>query len=288
MILSQQRSGSTHNQNRKDARFATFLAAYACRSRMKEKHMKQIVRLMCLGIVLVVGPVACNDAVQDQARSTSNLKGPAPEARPAAAQAQEFSGLPTVPIPADVRYTVISTNVIPGIKRSLDVRLSRKVEEDVLRAIAMNLKKDDPKRHERTFIVYYLPEMKVGAGGWATTHFNPDLEVNILGLTLKQEIAFAKKVEDTTREVVGNWLDQSPMVGGKISIYRKDGKIYMEREFKDGSSSNEEMVEKPSSSGTRYEEKGGSNFGEYYILDRQGNLQIRDREGLIATTRKIE
>jgi hypothetical protein len=191
-------------------------------------------------------------------------------------------------IPADVKYTVINTDVIPGIKRSLDVRLSRKVEEDVLRSIAINLKKDDPKRYERTFIVYYLPDMKVGAGGWATTHFNPELEVKILGLTAKQEEALATKAEDPAREVIGSWLDQSPMVGGKISIYRKDDKLYMERTFKDGSSSNKEMVEKASSSGRRFEEKSGSSFGEHYIVDRQGNLQIRDQEGLIATATKIK
>ena len=130
--------------------------------------------------------------------------------------------------------------------------------------------------------------MEVGAGGWATTHFNPELEVNILGLTPKQDESLATKSEDPSREVIGSWLDQSPMVGGKISIYRKDDKLYMERTFKDGSNSNEEMVEKPSSSGKRFEEKSGSSFGEHYIIDRQGNLQIRDQEGLIATAKKID
>lgn len=244
----------------------------------------------CLGVMLLGFVIlAVISSLTDSGReSDSRPSGDSTRSEANPAQAQRFSVSSPVPIPADVGYTVINTNVIPGIKRSLDVRLSRKVEEDVLRSIAMNLKKADPKRYERTFIVYYLPEMDVGAGAWATTHFDPDLEVNILGLSTQQEEALTTKVEDTTRQVVGNWLDQSPMVAGKISIYRKDGKLYMERKFKDGSSSNKEMVEKPSSNGKRYEEKGGSSFGEYYIIDRQGNLQIRDREGLIVTARKIE
>lgn len=130
--------------------------------------------------------------------------------------------------------------------------------------------------------------MKVGAGGWATAHFNPDLEVNILGLAPMQEEAFANEPEDSTREVIGNWLDRTPMVGGKITIYRKDDKLYLGRKFKDGSSSNKEMVEKPSSSGQRFEEEGGTSFGEHYVIDRQGNLQIRDQEGLIAMAMKAE
>lgn len=247
--------------------------------------MKQFVRRTCLGILLVVGSVACNDASRDQSQSKSNAKDPLAEAP---AQAKKSAVLSPASIPADVTYTVINTDVIPGIKRSLDVRLSRKVEEDALRSIARNLKKDDPKRYERTFIVYYLPDMELDAGGWATTHFNPELEVNILGLTTKQEEALATKAEDASRKVVGRWLDQSPMVGGKISIYRKDGKLYMERTFKDGSGSNKEMVEKSSSNGKRFEEKSGASFGEHYIIDQKGDLQIRDQEGLIVTARKIE
>ena len=256
--------------------------------RMKEKHMKQFVKLTCLGTLLAAGLVACDNGGRQQPRSTSSAREPRSEARSSPAKAEKFNVLSVAPIPADVTYTIINTDVIPGIKRSLDVRLNRKVQEDVLRSIARELKKADRNRYERTFIVYYLPEMKVGAGGWATTHFNPDLEVNILGLTAKQEEALFNAPEDAKREVIGSWLDQSPMVGGKITIYRKDGKLYLEQKFKDGSSSNKEMVEKPSSRGRRFEEKGGASFGEHYVIDRQSNLQIRDQEGLVATAKEIK
>lgn len=250
--------------------------------------MKQLSRLTWLGVLLVLGPVACNDADRDQARSEPDTKKPVAETPSSTVQDQDSAVSSPTTIPSDVTYTIINTDVIPGLKRSLDIRLNRKVSKDVLRLIAMNLKKDDPKRYKRTFIVYYLPDMEVGAGGWATTHFNPELEVKILGLTTKQEEALATKVEDAEREVVGSWFDQTPMVGGKISIYHKDGKVYMERTFNDGSSSKKEMVKKPSSNGKRFEEKSGSNFGEHYIIDQQDNLQIRDQEGLISTARKID
>jgi hypothetical protein len=186
-----------------------------------------------------------------------------------------------------VTYTIISSNVTPGIKRSLDVRLSRKVEEDVLRAIAINLEKADPRRYERTFIVYYLPEMEVGGGGWATTHFTPDLEVRIYGLTAGEESALVGEAADIKGESVGYWLDQRPMVAGTITIYGSDGKFYMERRFKDGSSI-KHMLQRGPSNGNRYDKIGDSRFEAHYIIDRQGNLQIRDREGLIATARRIE
>lgn len=46
---------------------------------------------------------------------------------------------PATDIPADVSYEVINTDILPGIKRSLDVRLNKRVSEDVLRAIALDL-----------------------------------------------------------------------------------------------------------------------------------------------------
>ena len=37
------------------------------------------------------------------------------------------------------------------------------------------------KRYERVFICYYLPGMILDSGAWATSHFNPTLQVRILG-----------------------------------------------------------------------------------------------------------
>lgn len=190
-------------------------------------------------------------------------------------------------IPEDVTYTVIDANVIPGMKRSLDIRLNRRVSEEVLRSIALELKGKDPKDYERTFISYYLPGQSVGAGGWATTQFNPDLEVLILEPTAEQAKSLDRGRNDPSREVLGAWLWESPTKVW-INLYRQGGKLYMEQKHSDGSSSNLEVVEEVLQSGHRLEERGGSSLGEYFLIDLLGNLQIRDREGLIATAKKIE
>jgi hypothetical protein len=76
-------------------------------------------------------------------------------------------------VPDDVSYSVIQADIVLGIRKSIDVRLTKKVSEATLRAIALELKAGDSRLYDRTFIVYYLPDMPVGAGGWATTHFDP-------------------------------------------------------------------------------------------------------------------
>lgn len=104
------------------------------------------------------------------------------------------------PIPKDVTYTIIDENTILGVKRSLDLRLNRKVSMEVLKSIAMKLKNLDSNKYERTFIEYYLPGTEIGAGAWATTHFNPKLEVRILSLTVEQEKALKQQPEDQSQK----------------------------------------------------------------------------------------
>lgn len=86
-----------------------------------------------------------------------------------------------VPVLVDEAYSVVDSKIIPGVKRSLDIRLNKQLSEEELRVIAHKLKAQDSRPYERTFIGYYLPGMPVNAGYWATTHFNPNLEVRILG-----------------------------------------------------------------------------------------------------------
>ena len=90
-------------------------------------------------------------------------------------------------IPDGVNFSIINEDIMQRIKRSLAVRLNKKVSEETLKKIAIQLKKSDYRKYERTFIEYYLEDMKVNSRAWAITHFNPNLEVKILGLSLEQE-----------------------------------------------------------------------------------------------------
>lgn len=192
-------------------------------------------------------------------------------------------------IPDDVVYTVVDEQVVPTEKRSLDIRLNRKVSEGVLRAIALELKVSESEPYNRTFIGYYLPDSKVNAGYWATTHFNPDLEVRILGMTAESEAALRAEPEpaDTGRTVIGRWMDNSPFVEKRLLIFRENGKYFMETTYKDGSSKVEELVEQSSTRGRRFAEAKGSQFDEHWVINNAVNLDLRDDEGTFATATEI-
>lgn len=155
----------------------------------------------------------------------------------------------TTTIPEDVTYEIINEDIVPGTKRSLNIRLDRRVSEKVLQSLSTKLKNSDSSDYERTFILYYLPDMKVDAGAWAKTHYNPDLEVEILGSTIEEAKALRQSSDDPSREVIGRWLDDDAFSESRLVLYRKDGNLYMEQTYEDGSSRVMEVVEKQSSRG---------------------------------------
>jgi len=238
----------------------------------KSRHTVSLLGLL-LFLILAVGSV---DDSGTSSKSSSEKRN-----NPSSAHT------PSPKIPADITYSIIDSDTYLDYKRSLDVRLNKKVSEEILRAIALKLKSQDSRKYERTFICYYLPDMEVGAGAWATTHFNPDLEVRIQGLTAEQEKALKQQPDDPSREVIGSWLDESPFIGSRITIFRQNNKLFIENTYKDGSSGKKEIIEELSGKDRRFQKKEGSSVGEFYLIDSQGNLQMWDEEGIITTARKI-
>lgn len=187
-----------------------------------------------------------------------------------------------------VNYTVIEKTNLGTVKGSIVIRLEKKVTKDLLHKLALNLKEAQPRKYVRLFIEYYLPGMTPGSGAWATSHFNPNLEIRILGTTIEEEKALKAGSKESSDEIIGEWLDESPYVGAKYTLMKKNGKIIMVRKFKDGSGSEKEMIQKNHSGKLRFEEKEGNDFGEYYIIERNGNLGAYDSSGLISTMRAIK
>ncbi len=122
----------------------------------------------------------------------------------------------------------------------------------------------------------------------STTHFNPELEVVFLGASPEELAVIANMPIDPSREVIGVWFWELPAeYSQRISIYYLNHTLYMDTKFLDGSGSTEELVEKASSRGRRFEEKDPS-YGEYFLLDSQGNLHLGDEDGLFETLQKIK
>ncbi len=188
---------------------------------------------------------------------------------------------------SQVRYRIVSDDSILHFKRSVDVRLDEKITEDQMRVIAIEIRDNESQSYDRTFICYYLPGMEIGAGAWATSHFNPGLETRVLGLTASEEGSLKSAPEKTTGDVIGTWLEDRPALGCKISLVNRDGAIFMDRTYKDGSGGSSEFVEVPHPKGRSFRENRDNDFGEFYLINSRGDLEAWDKDGLIFTAKKI-
>ena len=174
-----------------------------------------------------------------------------------------------------------------NVKASLDVRLAERVSKAKLTAIANELQGFADNKQPSIFIVYYLPNMKIDAGGWATSHFNPKLEIKILGTTKEEHARLRKEVSTPIgNNVIGRWMDKTAFPG-VITFLRKDGKVFKTKTFQDGSKGEYEMVVRKVGSQTRYSEKD-SKTSDYVIIKTNGDLAHGDDEGLWGTSPKIK
>lgn len=84
-------------------------------------------------------------------------------------------------------YTVMDMESNDATRKlTANLQLNHRLTEDSLKLIANEIKASNPD-FERYFIFYYLKGEKSSGMAWATTHFTPDLEVNILGSTEQEE-----------------------------------------------------------------------------------------------------
>lgn len=193
------------------------------------------------------------------------------------------TGAPMIPL--DVTYSPIGVQTTLPYKREIEVRLNRKVDERELAAIGEKIKSGYPSDCERTFIFYFLPGTTVGKDVcWATTHFSPELNVGInYGGDAAEEERVVEQPVGNTGVTVGEWLDTEEPVGTcKIRIFVKGDQAFIERKWVDGSTGIHPLIESPSADGRRFTAADrSSGSSDYMLIDRSGNLQYRDSQGLI-------
>lgn len=170
----------------------------------------------------------------------------------------------------------------------MDVRLAERVGKQKLTEIANELRDLPDNKQPRLFIVYYLPDMEIDAGGWATSHFNPNLTVKILGVSKEdyERIVSKEKSTSPSEEIIRKWIVNVPPQG-IITFFRKNGKTYMRRRYKDGSVGENELLIQKVGSETRYRKQGG-HPADYFIITSSGDLGHCDDEGMWTTSKRMK
>ena len=123
---------------------------------------------------------------------------------------------------------------IPGIKLMATVQIQNRLEHDELKEYAEKIYSNyNGDKYENVFIKYMLPNMIDGTGSYATTHYNPNLEISIYEMT-NAEIG---KVKSHFKIKQPYWIE------GKILIqFKKVNEKYFMKQYANDLSTGEEEV----------------------------------------------
>ncbi len=167
-------------------------------------------------------------------------------------------------------YTIIQEDKIKGIKYSVDLEIATEIYEYEIVGI-FNVIKNRNQGYERYFVHFYLPEMKVGSGAWATANYaNGDLKVSILGLTAKAVNEAQAKNHDNS---IGVWKNN--LYGSVVHLTVQGDSFVVLHEFEDG------ILEEPViRDGWKFFIPNSPVGDFYYLVGKY--LEVWDEEGIIA------
>lgn len=186
-------------------------------------------------------------------------------------------------LPENFSYEIIKDESNSAIeKNQLEVEISEKLTEGQIATLAEELYNSKDKQR-RFYIFYKLKGVENSVASWAISHFDPELEIEIIGSTSKEDSNKDKLSEKIDGEVIGKW-DENKYTFSNLIIYKKDNKVFMKTIFKDGETSDVELKEIKTEKGTRYDYKEGGYNGEYFILNNENGLELYNSENKNFTT----
>jgi hypothetical protein len=211
------------------------------------------------------------------------------------------------------KYSIIKTEEQLDQKFSIDIRLEKEYYKSDLARFAYFIKEEYlNKPYDYIFISYYLPGMKPGEGAWATSHFNPDLDIfltspfyddsrkviNIDNKRIKSDVEVFEGIAKPSK-IVGVWIQSENYL---TFIFEKNGVPYL-NEFEvvtKKPSKHYELITKTKNGKTVYiiEEllnykpiSGVKLIGEYtdyYTIESNGDLALYDDKGIIESYKRAE
>jgi hypothetical protein len=190
-------------------------------------------------------------------------------------------------------YTILKSEG-DHVKDIFFVRLREKATKSVLAELADEIRRKESTGKERTVIWLYLPQVdafKTGPFGppWALADFNPGLTLEVYGLNAEQEAELAAIPIPPGPDVVGRWIEDCNGGEGLYTIYRKSGVLYLQTvRSRTSEGIIREMVEAGYPTGRRFERNEASRAGDHYLVNSNGDLEVRDNQGLISVCKKVD
>ncbi len=192
------------------------------------------------------------------------------------AKEPKYTPLPT----PSTKYVVKNYQTGASTKCTLDVELPYIISEEDIKVIAEYIHDNEGLGCLPLFIFYFLPEQTPGKDiAWAYSHFNPQLELKINGLTLESK-ATLEVNSGSDESIIGVWLDTG-VLPHKIIIRRIDNFYQITSIYSDGTSETKNMYVRVVNGEQRFYENPDNLYGDYLVINENGKLGFYDNAGLI-------
>lgn len=189
-------------------------------------------------------------------------------------------------LPDDFSYKVIKDESDPAFeKNQITIEINQKISNGQIATLADKLFSSKPKQR-RFYMFYIVSGMKVGSGAWATSHFDPEIEIMILGAT-EQEEEMLDNVTIESGEIIGKWKEVDPVMSCTWIIFLEGDQYKIKAVYMDGSQSTEILSKSNYDNLIRFD-YSDNEFGEYLLIEKNGNLGIYDTDGKISESKKVE
>ena len=221
---------------------------------------------------------ACSDSSTDVAEQTVSEEkvSNAPEQKATQATVQSMPS-----------YEIIEDDVKRDIKRTVEVELSSRTDEETLKALAEQIYALSNAKVKRTFIGYRIAGEDKRQAFWAKTDYDPDLKVIILGKNPADYEAI-KNIAPPNGEILGSWM-VGDGIDYKITAYNKDGKTYIQTIYDESGSLDIVYNLSESDKGIKLQSEDERDSDSYYIINEKGDLEFWHDElgNYYTTTQKV-
>jgi len=179
-------------------------------------------------------------------------------------------------------YDIIDSDGNKAIGLNVTVRIQERFSASEMESISNHIR-STRKQYTTLRIFYLLPKMEVGHGAWATAHFTPNLELKIVGSTSEEKI----KLEEVkvTGLIKNTWKIYDAFGDGKVYLVEENGKLFIKTIYAPSSMYGDNPTEIKSevheSNMRGLKRLSYGNDGEYYLIDKNGNLGLYDSDGKI-------
>jgi hypothetical protein len=168
-------------------------------------------------------------------------------------------------------------------KITYEIDLDKRVDEELIKKVSEEIKTG--KNYKKIFMFYNIPNWNWdGGGSWATSHYTPELEINILGATIEQ----VKKINSIVVDgkIKGEWWQSTQYFEGRVLETEKNNKNFINQIMGDGSIITDQVKIKKVGETVRFIPLKKKE--EYWVLEKNGNLSVNDNSGKIWEAKAIK